>query len=699
MTHTLRERRSSLKARWQHQLNRARSIWAQLSRRQSSRRKAKQVELVNSCVDAYKQAADSGCVLAKHELGMLHLARREVHMAVYWLELAALGVAPCERSMTVLAVLHGDFDHPADKPPLGARHPKASSKACLNYLERAVLMGHHAASPLLAEMWARSGDVDKSSRLWEKCIADNRCARSAYYYGRDLKKRGKHHKAMEVFSKGAELGDPTCQYHAAIETLRIKRGDPSAVAALVDLTYRLHHIPAATWLAGARRDGRYGVHRDEREAFRLFSALHKREPTPRTAYEVGRCMLLGVGTAADASAAVRLYRTAIDGGCVEACSDYGWCLLYGLGVEQNPQLAATHLQRAVDSGDHKAMTNLASMYERGLGVEQSFNNAVTLYRRASDLGCAGAAHRLATLHHDGIGVPRSVRAYVNLLARSAQCNGFMALKELASSQISLVWDEDVLAQRVELSSLAELSDAPWGAAATILRVNLYRTGIRVLADTNNPQRHETARGALHLAASYHSPLDGDQEEMDASEEDQNEAAWNWRRLSVEYVAHHAAVRQGVYEPGTCIVCFDQPVQVCFFNNNDSATCGHACCCLDCARRMGFRCPLCRTPSSKANQFAIVRPPAAGLPTSYQLRRFKLLLKESTRISELVGVSARPRPSGCCYSPECDKPADVLFVSSNRLLCGHVVYCAGCAKEKNNVCPYCCARANAVHLRS
>ena len=124
----------------------------------------------------------------------------------------------------------------------------------------------------------------------------------------------------------------------------------------------------------------------------------------RTAYELGRCYMNGIGVAQNYENAATWYRRAAERGLPDANFMMGYLYEHGKGVGRDYKQAVTYYMAAAKQGHATAQNNLASMYEHGEGVAKNIREAAEWYRAAAKQGEVTAQCNLASLYFKGRGV-------------------------------------------------------------------------------------------------------------------------------------------------------------------------------------------------------------------------------------------------------------------------------------------------------
>jgi TPR repeat protein len=88
----------------------------------------------------------------------------------------------------------------------------------------------------------------------------------------------------------------------------------------------------------------------------------------------------------DYTDAAPLYKSACDGGYLDACNNLGVLYEQGNGVSQDQQAALTVYQKACDGNQSTGCYNLARHYDAGMGVDPDAGQAKQIYQKACNLG-------------------------------------------------------------------------------------------------------------------------------------------------------------------------------------------------------------------------------------------------------------------------------------------------------------------------
>ncbi|KAG5059229.1 F-box protein [Glycine max] len=170
--------------------------------------------------------------------------------------------------------------------------------------------------------------------------------------------RGEKPKAMELYLKAAELGNPSAQCNLGLSYLQAEPPNTEK---------------AVKWLRKASVCG------NVRAQYQLALCLHRSGGRVRS----------------NLKEAAKWYMKAAEGGYVRAMYNISLCFSFGEGLASNHQLARKWMKRAADRGHSKAQ------FEHGLALfsEGDMMKAVVYLELATRAGEKGAAHvKNAVLH-------------------------------------------------------------------------------------------------------------------------------------------------------------------------------------------------------------------------------------------------------------------------------------------------------------
>lgn len=166
-------------------------------------------------------------------------------------------------------------------------------------------------------------------------------------------------------------------------------------------------------------------------AFKLFecAAAHGHAEAQ---YEYGRCLLRGIGTKRDATAAEAMLVQAARAGVASAACLYCNHVVFGSGVEDDrTEQAVAMLKEAVDRGDANAQYLYGVLLAQGRGgVVRNPVEAANMYTLAAAQGNYDAMSNLAMCHSTGDGVAQNDETMLALLWDSANHGNRQSLANL-----------------------------------------------------------------------------------------------------------------------------------------------------------------------------------------------------------------------------------------------------------------------------
>jgi TPR repeat protein len=233
-----------------------------------------------------------------------------------------------------------------------------------------------------------------------------------------------YHKAAELYTKAADLGDPK----------------------------------AKVYLSGLYGRG-LGVKKDEGHAIRLLQSAAD-QGYARAFGALGYHYDHGVGVPQDYRKAIELYQKAIDQS--DSCAMVNLGLMYqqGRGVPQNYRKAAELYEKAGDFAQAEA--NLANLYQRGFGVPKDYAKAVELAEKSAKHGNSYGENNLAWAYYNGWGVQKDYVRAAELFKKAAEKGNNSATANLGRMYARGEGVEKDPVKAVELYSKAELQGAPAG---------------------------------------------------------------------------------------------------------------------------------------------------------------------------------------------------------------------------------------------
>jgi TPR repeat protein len=163
-------------------------------------------------------------------------------------------------------------------------------------------------------------------------------------------------KALSLYRRAAELGNPEAQY-----------------------------ILGGMYYRGM------GTDIDEQEAFKWFlRAAESGHSSPQSLTIIGSMYLRGIGVPQNYIEALKYHRLAAEQGSRQARNELAYMYYNGLGTKQDFDLARFWYQEAALQGDNQAQYNLGMLYATGTGVSQDNVKAYAWYSIAASTGNTGA---------------------------------------------------------------------------------------------------------------------------------------------------------------------------------------------------------------------------------------------------------------------------------------------------------------------
>ena len=190
--------------------------------------------------------------------------------------------------------------------------------------------------------------------------------------------------AARAMLERAEAGDPAAMMLTAQQAFSghgaVIRNEEAAWR-MVEEAHKLGEPAAARLLAGRAFDE--GKHA---EAFRLHS-IAAAKGDRESAFEAGKALLLGKGTARDAAKGRRMVEMAADDGSLEAMAWLGTeLLLEGGPIETDKKAAIRMIEKAAHGGHPKAMAQLALLLVDGDDMPRDSGKAAWLAKSSADAG-------------------------------------------------------------------------------------------------------------------------------------------------------------------------------------------------------------------------------------------------------------------------------------------------------------------------
>ncbi|MCQ2242561.1 hypothetical protein [Treponema sp.] len=179
-----------------------------------------------------------------------------------------------------------------------------------------------------------------------------------YTDGLAAKKNKNYKSALDLFSKGANLGNAKCQFQ------------------LGELYYYGN-----------------GVTKDYAKAVEQYKKAAEQNHAAAT-YSLGYCYKTGYGITKDIKKAVSYYEKAVELGNADAMNGLGFCYEEGSGVDQDYGKAMELYTKAAEKNHARAQYHIANFYEKGCGVKKNWKTAKEWYEKAAANGDADAKKRL-----------------------------------------------------------------------------------------------------------------------------------------------------------------------------------------------------------------------------------------------------------------------------------------------------------------
>ena len=162
----------------------------------------------------------------------------------------------------------------------------------------------------------------------------------------------------------------------------------------------------------------------------------------------------GLGVMQDQVEAVRLYRLAVQQGCIVALFTLAKVLCDGEGCDKSPVQAVKWMRRAVELSSSDAQTELARWYMFGeCGLPTNYKEAMRLAKLGAAAGNGIAMNHMGSLFHNGWGVAKdhdeackwyrqaaalgeeSAKTNLRKLARLGHSPSLVAVRELGHSSL------------------------------------------------------------------------------------------------------------------------------------------------------------------------------------------------------------------------------------------------------------------------
>lgn len=148
----------------------------------------------------------------------------------------------------------------------------------------------------------------------------------------------------------------------------------------------------------------FGVVSDAKQAFALYQETAKPEVSkyqnPYACFDLARCYNVPSGPGGNLWEAMRYFRLAYKGGCLEAAYDLAECYYRRPAVKDDKE-AFHWYQRAVEGGSTKALVFLADCYYHGIGTDRNDREARKYYLQIQNK-TPEVNRRLADYYYTGV---------------------------------------------------------------------------------------------------------------------------------------------------------------------------------------------------------------------------------------------------------------------------------------------------------
>lgn len=211
------------------------------------------------------------------------------------------------------------------------------------------------------------------------------------YYSQD------YAKALDIFEKGAELGDPVCitylgccyYYGAGVEN------DVDIALEYLDQGASQGNALAMAMLGDYNRDY---LNDNENAVNCYLDSANNGNAYAMNQY--GLYCLNGYFGEGNEEIAAGWFEEAANNGNADGMCNLGYCYLNGIGVDEDYNSAAALFEDAADLGSLTGYYNLAYCYEFGYGVESNLDQAMEYYQVAADYGYESAVERVASYQQE-----------------------------------------------------------------------------------------------------------------------------------------------------------------------------------------------------------------------------------------------------------------------------------------------------------
>lgn len=328
----------------------------------------------------YRLAAEQGHGAGQHLLGEAMLLGRGV--ARNETEGIALVRLAAEKGFAPACYLLGLTGATGSMQALGGSAETGSSfppdpALAVKFLKRAADQNHAAACGLLA-LWYRDGIFGVTQD---------------------------QQKAVLYFQRGAEAGDPMAQFNMGVGLVSGQFGaadtaggsawiSRAAEQGLVDAQFYV----GSCFLHGTGFMGTIGAPttKDPRAAVKYFRRAAEQKH-PISMYNLGICLIKGVGVASDYIEAVHFLKLSAEQKCPQAAHELGILYSNGFGVSKDQHEGIKYFTIAADLNFANSQFVLGVSYIMGTGVSKDLAKGKDLIQKAADQGQSDALNAIKLL--------------------------------------------------------------------------------------------------------------------------------------------------------------------------------------------------------------------------------------------------------------------------------------------------------------
>lgn len=246
--------------------------------------------------------------------------------------------------------------------------------------------------------------------------------RDAMFWCGDFRENGKgcqidYGAALQWYKKAAAWGDSDAMYSIGMLYLSGKGVCQDLAEALI-------------WCEKARKKG-LDIADDAIKTIvqRIMSASDSGDPAGQNMY--GKALLNGVGIEKNEAEAVRMFKLASEGGCVDAMDNLGNCYASGRGVETSQSMAFSMYMKAATLGLPWAQLHVARCYLNGRGVDKDRVEALNWYRKAADQGAKDAQNMVGRCYEEGWGTDKDVESAIEWYKLAAANGNVVSMENMA----------------------------------------------------------------------------------------------------------------------------------------------------------------------------------------------------------------------------------------------------------------------------